>query len=199
TSKPTSIWVRQARCWNEIIFRHRAPSTPGRSPADLNQACLQKCILLNRAAEPKTRRVDFPKCCSAVSRGRTRKDERWNHGTSKSLFPVIFTSGGHACGRVKIEGRNNARYSSHRLADIGADRRHPALGLQFRLGLRPVGTRRRSADRGDHPGVERTRLTAFQRASGFFTSATSYFNVNGLARNAYCSWLGRLRLKASSA
>ena len=33
----------------------------------------------------------------------------------------------------------------------------------------------------------------------FFTSATSCFSVKGLARNAYCSWLGRFLLKASSA
>jgi hypothetical protein len=33
----------------------------------------------------------------------------------------------------------------------------------------------------------------------FFTSATSCFSVNGFARNAYCSWLGRFLLKASSA
>ena len=36
-------------------------------------------------------------------------------------------------------------------------------------------------------------------ASVFFTSATSCLSVKGLARNAYCSWLGRFLLKASSA
>ena len=35
--------------------------------------------------------------------------------------------------------------------------------------------------------------------SVFFTSATSCFSVNGLAKNAYCSWLGKFLLKASSA
>ena len=36
-------------------------------------------------------------------------------------------------------------------------------------------------------------------ASVFFTSATSCLSVNGFARNAYCSWLGRFLLNASSA
>jgi len=64
-------------------------------------------------------------------------------------------------------GRNHARYNSRRFADPGSDRRVPALGVQLRLGLWSVWTRRGYFDRGADSGAHRARIEAATEATSF--------------------------------
>src|SRR4029078_13352023 len=83
------------------------------------------------------------------------------------------------------------RYSPHSHIDW----RGSALAVQRGLGLWSIGNCRRDPARRDHPRPHWARLTNDHCTSVFFTSATSCLSVNGLARKAYCSWLGRVLVR----
>src|SRR6185437_12629113 len=65
----------------------------------------------------------------------------------------------------KKQGANHAWNDTGHHPDLAADRCHPALGLQLRLGLRTIWHCRYIADPRDRFGVERTNVSAIRSLS----------------------------------